>query len=78
MQIYTFAAEKSNLFFNVQRNKIKKRFKHSIYWVMLTRYTPLQSQVIKYVVKPTDFHSLSPKLCVKVGYKVKAGTSTFF
>ena len=32
----------------------------------------------KYVVKPTDFHSLNPKLCVKVGDRVKAGTLLFF
>ena len=32
----------------------------------------------KYVVKPTDFHGLTPKLTVKVGDKVKAGTVVFF
>ena len=32
----------------------------------------------KYVVKPTDFHSLNPKLCIKVGDRVKAGTPLFF
>jgi Na+-transporting NADH:ubiquinone oxidoreductase subunit A len=32
----------------------------------------------KYVVKPTDFHGLTPKLAVKVGEKVKAGTTLFF
>jgi Na+-transporting NADH:ubiquinone oxidoreductase subunit A len=32
----------------------------------------------KYVVKPTDFHGLVPKLNVKVGDKVKAGSSLFF
>ena len=32
----------------------------------------------KYVVKPTDFHSLTPKLNVKIGDKVKAGSSLFF
>ena len=31
-----------------------------------------------YVVKPTDFHGLTPKLTVKVGDKVKAGTPLFF
>ena len=31
----------------------------------------------RYVVKPTDFHSLNPKLAVKVGDKVKAGTVLF-
>jgi len=32
----------------------------------------------RYVVKPTDFHGLTPKLAVKVGEKVKAGTTLFF
>ena len=32
----------------------------------------------KYVVKPIDFHGLMPKLCVKVGDKVKAGTPLFY
>ena len=31
----------------------------------------------KFVVKPTDFHGLTPKLTVKVGDKVKAGTTIF-
>ena len=31
-----------------------------------------------YVVKPTDFHALTPKLTVKVGDKVKAGSPLFF
>ena len=32
----------------------------------------------KFVVKPTDFHSLVPKLLVKVGDKVLAGTALFY
>jgi Na+-transporting NADH:ubiquinone oxidoreductase subunit A len=32
----------------------------------------------RYVVKPTDFHGLTPKLVVKVGEKVKAGSTLFF
>ncbi len=32
----------------------------------------------KYVLKPTDFHALTPKLTVKIGDKVKAGSSLFF
>ena len=32
----------------------------------------------RYVVKPTDFHALTPKLAVKVGDRVKAGTTLFF
>lgn len=32
----------------------------------------------KYVVKPTDFHGLTPKLIVEIGDKVKAGSPLFF
>ena len=32
----------------------------------------------KFVVKPTDFHALNPKLTVKIGDKVKAGSPLFF
>ena len=31
-----------------------------------------------YVLKPTDFHALIPKLTVKIGDKVKAGSTIFF
>ena len=31
----------------------------------------------KYVVKPTDFHSLTPKLDVKIGDRVKSGSTIF-
>jgi Na+-transporting NADH:ubiquinone oxidoreductase subunit A len=31
-----------------------------------------------YAVKPTDFHGLTPRLCVKQGDEVKAGTPVFF
>ena len=32
----------------------------------------------KYVVKPTDFHGLTPKLIVKIGDRVNAGSPLFF
>ena len=32
----------------------------------------------KFVVKPTDFHGINPKLTVKIGDKVKAGSPLFF
>ena len=31
-----------------------------------------------YVVKPTDFHLMTPKMLVKEGSQVKAGTPIFF
>ena len=40
-------------------------------------YSPNQS-INKYVIKPTDFHSLTPKLVVKKGDKVKAGSVLFY
>ena len=33
--------------------------------------------VDKFVVKPTDFHALTPKLTVRIGDKVKAGSPVF-
>ena len=32
----------------------------------------------KYVVKPTDFHGVTPKMVVKPGDKVKAGSVLFY
>jgi Na+-transporting NADH:ubiquinone oxidoreductase subunit A len=32
----------------------------------------------RHVVRPTDFHGLTPKLNVKIGDKVKAGSSLFY
>ena len=40
-------------------------------------YAPVKA-TDHYVVKPTDFHGLTPKLIVKVGDKVKAGNPLFF
>ena len=31
-----------------------------------------------YALKPTDFHGMFPKLSVRVGEKVKRGTTVFF
>lgn len=31
-----------------------------------------------YVIKPTDFHNVTPKLLVKVGHEVKAGSPLFY
>ncbi|MDR0384756.1 MAG: NADH:ubiquinone reductase (Na(+)-transporting) subunit A, partial [Prevotellaceae bacterium] len=31
-----------------------------------------------YAVKPADFHGLTPRLCVRQGDAVKAGTPVFF
>ena len=40
-------------------------------------YAPLQASE-EYVVKPTDFHLLTPKLVVKENDKVKAGDTLFY
>ena len=39
---------------------------------------PLYKFRIEYVVKPTDFHLLTPKLVVKENDKVKAGDTLFY
>ncbi len=43
-------------------------------------YASLKPEQIckKYVLKPTDFHALTPKLLVKVGDRVNAGSPLFF
>ena len=40
-------------------------------------YASLQDSE-EYVIKPTDFHLLTPKLVVKENDKVKAGDTLFF
>jgi Na+-transporting NADH:ubiquinone oxidoreductase subunit A len=37
-----------------------------------------KTKIQKYVIKPTDFHAITPKLTVKIGDKVKAGSILFF
>jgi Na+-transporting NADH:ubiquinone oxidoreductase subunit A len=77
MQIYTFAAEKSNLFLMSKEIRLKKGLNIHLLGDADKVYASTKPTE-KYVVKPIDFHGLMPKLCVKVGDKVKAGTPLFY
>ena len=77
MQIYTFAAEKSNLKSMSKEIRLKKGLNINLLGEADKVYTSVKPAE-RYVVKPTDFHGLIPKLAVKVGEKVKAGTTLFF
>ena len=77
MQIYTFAAEKSNLKSMSKEIRLKKGLNINLLGEADKVYASVEPTE-RYVVKPTDFHGLTPKLAVKVGDKVKAGTTLFF
>ena len=77
MQIYTFAAEKSNLKSMSKEIRLKKGLNINLLGEADKVYASVKPTE-RYVVKPTDFHGLIPKLAVKVGDKVKAGTTLFF
>ena len=77
MQIYTFAAEKSNLKSMSKEIRLKKGLNINLLGEADKVYASVKPTE-RYVVKPTDFHALTPKLAVKVGDKVKAGTTLFF
>ena len=77
MQIYTFAAEKSNLKSMSKEIRLKKGLNINLLGEADKVYASVKPTK-RYVVKPTDFHALTPKLAVKVGDKVKAGTILFF
>ena len=77
MQIYTFAAEKSNLKSMSKEIRLKKGLNINLLGEADKVYASVKPTE-RYVVKPTDFHELTPKLAVKVGDKVKAGTTLFF
>ena len=77
MQIYTFAGEKSNLKRMSKEIRLKKGLTINLVGDADKVYASVKP-TDNYVVKPTDFHGLTPKLAVKVGDKVKAGTALFF
>jgi Na+-transporting NADH:ubiquinone oxidoreductase subunit A len=77
MQIYTFGAEKSNLKSMSKEIRLKKGLNINLLGEADKVYASVKPTE-RYVVKPTDFHGLTPKLAVKVGDKVKAGTTLFF
>ena len=77
MQIYTFAAEKSNLILMSKQIRLKKGLNIHSFGDADKVYASIKPTQ-KYVLKPSDFHGLIPKLTVKLGDKVMAGTPLFF
>jgi len=77
MQIYTFATEKSNKFKMSEDIRLKKGLNIKLTGEAEQVYSNAEAATT-YELKPTDFHGLTPKLTVKVGDKVKAGTVLFF
>ena len=77
MQIYTFAAEKSNLILMSKQIRLKKGLNIHLLGDADKVYASIKPTQ-KYVLKPSDFHGLTPKLTVKLGDKVMAGTPLFF
>ena len=77
MQIYTFAGEKSNLKSMSKEIRLKKGLNINLIGEADKVYASVRAAE-RYVVKPTEFHGLTPKLAVKVGEKVKAGSTLFF
>jgi len=72
-----FCAEKSNLKSMSKEIRLKKGLNINLLGEADKVYASVKPTE-RYVVKPTDFHALIPKLAVKVGDKVKAGTTLFF
>lgn len=77
MQIYTFAPEKSNLFLMSKEIRLKKGLNINLVGEAIKVYATIKPSET-YVVKPTDFHGMTPKMLVKVGDKVKAGSVLFY
>ena len=80
MQIYIFAAEKSNLKRMSKEIRLKKGLTINLVGDADKVYASVKSidRTYRYVVKPTDFHGVTPKLIVKISDKVKAGSPLFF
>ena len=77
MQIYTFAAEKSNKIKMSEDIRLKKGLNIQLVGEAEQVYSTV-NDATTYELKPSDFHGLTPKLAVKLGDKVKAGTVLFF
>ncbi len=77
VQIYKFAREKSNLFLMSKEIRLKKGLNINLVGEANKVYSTIKPSE-KYGVKPTDFHGLTPKMHVKVGDKVKAGSVLFY
>ena len=77
LQIYNFAAEKSNLFLMSKEIRLKKGLNINLVGEANKVYATIKPSE-EYVLKPTDFHGLTPKMLVKAGDKVKAGSVLFY
>jgi len=77
MQIYTFAVEKSNKIKMSEDIRLKKGLNIQLVGEAEQVYSTV-NDATTYELKPSDFHGLTPKLAVKIGDKVKAGTVLFF
>ena len=77
MQIYTFAIEKSNKIKMSEDIRLKKGLNIQLVGEAEQVYFTV-NDATTYELKPSDFHGLTPKLAVKLGDKVKAGTVLFF
>lgn len=77
MQIYNFAAEKSNLFLMSKEIRLKKGLNINLVGEANKVYATIKPSE-EYAIKPTDFHGLTPKMLVKASDKVKAGSVLFY
>ena len=76
-QIFTFAVEKINLFKMSKDIRLKKGLNIHLHGEADKVYASIpQSET--FVVRPTDFHGMTPKLTVKEGDRVNAGSVLFF
>ena len=70
MQIYIFAA---NLFDMLKEIKLKRGLNINLSGEAEKVYASVKPSN-QYAIKPTDFHNLTPKITVKIGEKVNAGS----
>ncbi len=77
MQIYTFAARKSNLESMSKQIRLKKGLNINLVGESEKVYASVKP-TDNFTVRPTDFHGLTPKLSIKPGDKVEAGSVLFF
>ena len=76
--MYIFANEKNNFLEKMSKDiKLKKGLNINLSGEADKVYANVPSSNL-YVVKPTDFHGLTPKLVVKEGDQVMSGTTLFF
>tara|TARA_B100001142_G_scaffold263350_1_gene266600 strand:- start:131 stop:1537 length:1407 start_codon:yes stop_codon:yes gene_type:complete len=80
LQIYIFAGEKSNLRRMSKEIRLKKGLTINLAGDADKVYASVKpnDKTNQYAIKPTDFHALTPKLTVKIGDKVNAGSTLFF